>query len=82
MYWLQVSAVSESHDQVKHKTYICTGDQRSDKGSAGDAVTLGMQHREAEQEIYIYINAYTVIGIIPWLKYMYCYGFIIIIIYI
>jgi len=51
MYWLQVAAVSESHDQVKHTTYIHTGDQRSDKGPASNAVALGMQHREAQQEI-------------------------------
>jgi hypothetical protein len=56
MYWLQVSAVPESHDQVKHKTYIYTGDQRSDKGPASDAVALGMQQREAENEIYIYVH--------------------------
>jgi len=47
----KVSAVSESHDQVKHTTYIYTGDKRSDKGPASNAVALGMQHREAQQEI-------------------------------
>lgn len=49
MHWLQ--SVSESHDQVKHTTYIYTGDQRNDKGPASNAEALGMQHREAQQEI-------------------------------
>jgi hypothetical protein len=65
MYWLQVSTISDSHDQVKHKTYIYTGDQRSYKGPLSDAVAFGLQNRGGQLEIYIYIHAYTVTGTIP-----------------
>jgi hypothetical protein len=41
---------------TKHKAHIYTGDQRSDKGLASDTVAIGMQHREAGQEIFFFSN--------------------------